>query len=82
MNVNVIIAKGQSLRMGILSGNMKSDGTVATDNSGWFKVDNFRIEKKTIQTETSLSSIQNSSFVRVLNTQNGVYINVQWLVIK
>ena len=76
MNVNVTIAKGQSLRLGILSGNMKSDGTAATDNSGWFKVDNFRLEKKTVQTETSVSAIENSSPVRVFNNQNGVCVNV------
>ena len=37
--------KGENLTLGIKSGNKKNDGTTATDNSGWFKVDYFRIER-------------------------------------
>ena len=46
MEVTVHVSAGESLTLGIRSGNMKSDGTVTTtgDGTGWFKVDNFRIE--------------------------------------
>ena len=45
MTVYVEVAKGDDLKIGIRSGNRRNDGTTATDNAGWFKVDNFRIEK-------------------------------------
>jgi hypothetical protein len=45
MAVYVIINKGDALQIGIKTSNKKSDGTSATDNSGWFKVDYFRVEK-------------------------------------
>lgn len=44
MAVKVAIFKGDSLKLGIRSSNMKSNGASATNNSGWFKVDHFRIE--------------------------------------
>ena len=46
MEVTVHVSAGESLTLGIRSGNMKSDGSVTTSNdgTGWFKVDNFRIE--------------------------------------
>jgi len=45
MAVKVSILKGDSLKLGILSGNILKDGASATTNAGWFKVDYFRIEK-------------------------------------
>ena len=45
MEVYVTVAKGEDLKLGIRTGNRRNDGTTATDNAGWFKVDNFRIEK-------------------------------------
>lgn len=45
MEVYVTVAEGEDLKLGIRSGNKRNDGTTATDNAGWFKVDNFRIEK-------------------------------------
>jgi hypothetical protein len=44
MAVKVTIATGESLKIGIRTSNMKSDGTLATDAEGWFKVDHFRLE--------------------------------------
>ena len=46
MEVTVHVNTGETLTVGIRSGNMKSDGTVTTtaDGTGWFKVDNFQIE--------------------------------------
>ena len=45
MQVYVPIAAGEGLTFGIKTSNRKNDGTSATDNAGWFKVDYFRIEK-------------------------------------
>jgi len=76
MLVNVIIENGESLKLGVRSGNLKSDGTSAFDNSGWFKVDNFRLERNTVQSETPISTLENSSFVKVFNTKTGICVNV------
>ncbi len=45
MQVQVYVAEGEDLRLGIRTGNKRNDGTYATDNAGWFKVDNFRIDR-------------------------------------
>lgn len=45
MEVYVIVSEGEDLTFGIKSSNRKNDGSTATDNSGWFKVDYFRIER-------------------------------------
>jgi hypothetical protein len=76
MAVNVTINKGESLKLGISSSNLKSDGTSATDNSGWFKVDNFSMERKAEQTVTTMTTIENSLSTKVINTKNGVCVNV------
>lgn len=40
-----ILVAGEELKIGLRSSNKNSDGTTtATDNSGWFKVDHFRLE--------------------------------------
>ena len=44
MAVKVTVLEGEPLTVGIRSSNLKADGTRATDNSGWSKVDDFRIE--------------------------------------
>lgn len=45
LQVEIDLADGEDLRLGIRSGNRRNNGTHSTDNSGWFKVDNFRIYK-------------------------------------
>ncbi len=47
MVVYVDVAQGESLRLGIRSGNQRGNGTNDGSNSGWFKCDNFRIKKVT-----------------------------------
>lgn len=52
MVATVIIAEGETLKLGIRSSNLLSDGTRVTDNnSGWFKVDYFRLVPYTEATE-------------------------------
>lgn len=43
LSVRVQLKEGEDLRIGIRSGNKLKDGTTATDNAGWFKVDEFSI---------------------------------------
>lgn len=45
MEVEVEVGQGEDLTIGIKTGNRKNNGTVATDNAGWFKVDFFRIHR-------------------------------------
>lgn len=45
MAVVTYIAEGDSLTVGIRSSNRNNNGRPATNNAGWFKVDNFRIDK-------------------------------------
>lgn len=45
MVVYVTLADGEDLEIGIKTGNKKNNGVIATDNTGWFKVDFFRIER-------------------------------------
>ncbi|MBQ9190267.1 MAG: glycosyl hydrolase 115 family protein [Bacteroidaceae bacterium] len=45
MQVYVVLQEGEDLTFGIKTSNRKNDGSQATDNSGWFKCDYFRIEK-------------------------------------
>ena len=71
MEVTVHVSAGESLTLGIRSGNMKSDGTVTTtnDGTGWFKVDNFRIEL----IEDDATTIQNSK-IEIQNSKfGGIY---------
>jgi len=43
MSVDVELTDGENLELGIKSSCFKKDGTKATDNSGWFKVDYFQL---------------------------------------
>ena len=83
MQVYVPITAGESLTLGIKTGNRKNDGSTATDNSGWFKVDYFRIDK--VET-TGVRVTQNKSAEKQRwysingqrapqqRTQKGVYV--------
>lgn len=56
MEVYVTIKEGEDLSFGIKTGNKRNDGSTATDNCGWFKVDYFRItpiETSNITTSTN-----------------------------
>lgn len=45
MLVCVEVKDGEDLKLGIKSGNKKNNGGSATDSSGWFKVDYFRVDR-------------------------------------
>ncbi|KAA6303009.1 MAG: hypothetical protein EZS26_000904 [Candidatus Ordinivivax streblomastigis] len=44
MSIRFTVAETTDLKIGIRSSNKKGNGTSATDNAGWFKVDYFRLE--------------------------------------
>jgi hypothetical protein len=62
MKVDVVIAKGETLRTGVRSGNKKAGGDAATNNSGWFKVDHFRLELKERHDDSGLDAIEEGFF--------------------
>lgn len=75
MNVNVSLAEGEPLRLGIRSGNLMSDGVRATsNNAGWFKVDHFRIEKAVVTPSKNIA-VEHSD-VTIKGTAGGFYVNV------
>ena len=45
MDVYVVVEPGEDLSIGIKTSNRRNDGSKATDNAGWFKVDYFRIQR-------------------------------------
>lgn len=62
MFVDVEIADGEALRLGIRASNIKADGSASTSNDGWFKVDNFRLELKELYDQTGLDKVEDDSF--------------------
>ena len=57
MAVRISIADSTDLKIGIRSSNKLKNGSSATDNAGWFKVDYFRLEQITDYSQTTLASI-------------------------
>lgn len=74
--VNVTINTGEALKFGIRSSNVKANGTSATDNSGWFKVDNFHLKRKAEQVLTATSLIENSSKIRIIGSKSNISVCV------
>jgi hypothetical protein len=57
MAVMVTLRDGESLKLGIRSGNFKADGTRSSgDSHGWFKVDHFRIQRIDAEDPTSIKN--------------------------
>ena len=44
ISVTFTIRQGETLKLGVATSNRYGDGTTATNNDGWFKVDDFRLE--------------------------------------
>ncbi len=63
MEVNTVIKNGEDLKLGIRTSNKKLDGTSDNSgNTGWFKVDYFRLELKELRGETSINMIEENLF--------------------
>lgn len=63
MEVSVHLAEGEPLNIGIRSGNTFADGSSASDNSGWFKVDHFSLELDSLHTSSSKVNIQHAHVI-------------------
>ena len=84
MAVDVELEDGQDLELGIRTSCYKKNGEKATDNSGWFKVDYFRLHKlkgaTTIVSPTALqeccisSTLYNVAGQRLQKMQKGINI--------
>jgi len=70
MKVDVVIAQGETLKLGVRTNNKKSDGTFATNNAGWFKVDHFRLELKELHEEAGLDVVE-EGFLKVIGEKEG-----------
>ncbi len=57
LHVRVGVGEGEDLKLGIRSSCRKNDGRMTTDNSGWFKVDEFRLFLVEPQTETGVEGV-------------------------
>lgn len=58
MELDFTLSDGEPLEFGVMTGNKKNDGTSASDNSGWFKVDNFQLKRVSKNTEnTAITSL-------------------------
>lgn len=73
MAVDVVLGEGDNLKLGLRTGNKKADGTEATNNAGWFKIDHFRLELKKLHGETGLDMAEENSF-RVIGEEGGCRI--------
>jgi len=74
MEADVILGKGENLKLGVRTSNMKPDGSRETsDNHGWFKVDHFRLELKELHEETGLNLVE-EGFFRITGEEGGCRI--------
>ena len=83
MEVSVDIKEGEDLMIGIKSGNMRNNGERSTnDNSGWFKVDYFRIHRiATTEVNNSVAPLSNGTTrlytltgIPVTSAKKGLYV--------
>ena len=73
MKVDVSIAEGETLKLGLRTSGRKANGSAATGSEGWFKVDDFRLELKKRQDETSLKRVENNLF-RVIGEKGAFWL--------
>ena len=71
MHVRVAINEGDDLKLGIRSSCRKNDGSTTSDNSGWFKVDEFRLFYVEPHTGTGVDGVE-TELCNQLQTK-GVY---------
>lgn len=79
MTVSVTIEKGDSLKLGIRSSNLLSNGTAASNNAGWFKVDNFNLELDSLFTTeqpNSLDQAKNETKIVIANISGGFSVSI------
>jgi len=88
MAVMVTLEEGESLKLGIRSGNFKADGTRSTgDSHGWFKVDHFRLQRiDATEIPSNLKDLKAQKDPMDLNGQcydlQGRMVNGQWSTVN
>ncbi len=75
MKVDITLSKDETLKIGVRANNKKKDGTAATNNSGWFKVDHFRLELKELHENNNIKSIGKESIFSVKVEKGSCLIN-------
>jgi hypothetical protein len=71
LSVDVDLAADNSLKLGIRSGNKKADGTTATDDTGWFKVDDFQLTLRESTGNPAVTAAQ--SLFTIVGAKGGFY---------
>jgi hypothetical protein len=78
LSTEVTLAAGESLKIGVRSGNKKADGQPATDDSGWFKVDDFRLTLLELHTSDGIETVGiNNSLFGITGTKGGFYLRAK-----
>ncbi len=65
MSVEFTLEEGETLTLGVRSGNVLKDGSTATDNAGWFKVDHFTLEYIALPEATAINGVRHEQTGRV-----------------
>lgn len=65
LSVEFVLAEGEPLSLGIRSGNVLKDGSNATNNAGWFKVDHFSLEYVGLPEPSAISNLRWSEKERI-----------------
>ncbi|MDD2994664.1 MAG: T9SS type A sorting domain-containing protein [Paludibacter sp.] len=76
LSVEVEVTSNENLRIGIKSGNIKKSGVIATGSEGWFKADNFRLQRIGDLTPTGNAKI-NESIFSVNGQKAGFWLNME-----
>ena len=83
LSVTIELADGEDLTIGIHTGNRRNNGQTATDNAGWFKVDNFRVYK---EETTGIKTMHNEECIMhnapLGNSRNSWYYDLQGRKVK
>lgn len=76
MSVEVDVHTDESLRIGVKSSNIMKDSTIATGSEGWFKLDNFRLQRIGDLTPTGNAKVTDSYFT-VSGQKDGFFLNME-----
>ncbi len=73
MEVEVDLAQGEKMRIGVRTNNINTDGSQAKNNAGWFKADHFRLKR---HEESAAKLIKDDNFFWVSVQKGDCSINL------
>jgi hypothetical protein len=76
MKVDVTLAEGEILKLGVRTSNRKANGSAATNNAGWFKVDHFRLEAKELHGGVGLDKIEEENLFLIRSQPGGFRLSM------